>query len=79
MTAGSKKWLTIAFSLMAINFQNGAPGLGGENYGTDFRVSFDSPLQAGVYFDRAWLVTKNVPATQSLAAAPAPATAISIA
>ena len=79
VTAGSKKWLTIAFSLTAINFQSGAPGLGGENYGTDFRVSFGSPLQTGIYFDRAWLVAKSVPATQSLAAAPAAAAALSIA
>ena len=71
MTSGSKKWQVISFSFTDINFQSGAAGAGKENGGADFRITLGNPLQQGIAFDKAWLVTKNVPATQSLAHTPA--------
>lgn len=59
---GSGHWLTASFTLTAINFAKGEPGAGKENGGADLRVYYNSPT----YFDRFWLVTSAVPATQAL-------------
>ena len=65
LTAGIKKWWTLAFTFTGINFQKGASGAGRENAQADFRVQVGPPMNGAVYFDRAWLVTQGVPAAKA--------------